>query len=73
MPLDVIHANGCKSKDEGKDQESIQSSTTSYPRHHMGKSQKQKKHQTQASQEASHFSAGDQRAARLQETNTALW
>ena len=29
-----------QSREEGKDQESIQSSTTPYPRHHMGKWQK---------------------------------
>ena len=34
---------GLQSKEEGKDQESIQSSTTSDPRHHIGKWQKLKK------------------------------
>ena len=33
----------CKSKEEGKDQESIQSSTTPDPGHHMGKRHKHEK------------------------------
>ena len=47
------------SKEEGKDQELIQSSITSDPRHHMGKWQNTKKHHTQESQEVSPFPAGD--------------
>ena len=43
-----------KSKEEGKDQESIQSSTTPDPGHHMGK-----KHHTQESPEVNLFPARD--------------
>ena len=56
---------------EGKDQESKQSSTTPDPGHHMGKWQKH----IQASQEFSHFSAGDHKAAMKRQesvTNTKL-
>ena len=51
----------CK-EEEDKDQESIQSSTTPDPRHHMGKRQKHMKHYTQESQDVSSFPAGDHKA-----------
>ena len=54
-----------RSKEEGKDQESIQSRTTPYPRHHnmtSDKSTKETSH-TQGSQEVSPFPAGDRKAA----------
>ena len=47
------------SKEEGKDQESIQSSTE----HHVGKWQNTRKHHIQESQEVSPFPAGDHKAA----------
>ena len=52
-----------KSKEEGKDQESIQSSTTPDTEHHMGKRQLKNtiKHQIQERQEVSPFPAGDQK------------
>ena len=37
----------CQSKKGGKDQETIQSSTTPDPRYHMGKKQKYNKHHQQ--------------------------
>ena len=66
MPILVhilAHVFVLQSKEEGKYQESIQSSTTPDQVHHMGKSQNRRKHHTQASQEASNFPAGDNRAA----------
>ena len=51
-----------KSMVEGKTQESIQSSFTPDPGHHMGKWQKHKKHPVQESQEVSPFLADDHRA-----------
>ena len=48
-----------KNKAEGKPQKSIQSSTTTDQRHHMGKLQNTRKHHTQESQEISPFLAGD--------------
>ena len=46
-----------------KNQESLQSTTTPDPGHHMGKSQNTKKHHIQDSQEVSPFLAGDHKAA----------
>ena len=54
--------NFFKSKKRGKDQESIQSSTTPYPGYHM-ESVKTKLNITNKSQEVSHFPAGDLKAA----------
>ena len=51
-----------KSKKDGKDQETIQSSTTPDPGYHMGKSQKYNKPHQQ-DQEASPFTAVDHKAA----------
>ena len=52
-----------KSKEEGKDQESIRSNTTPYPRH--GKVTKHTKtHHIQESPEVSHFPAGENKGAR---------
>ena len=49
-----------KSKEEGNDQKSIQSSTSSDPGHRMGKWQNiKKKHHIQEVQEVSPFQAGD--------------
>ena len=48
-----------KSKAEGKIQKSIQSSTSTDPRHHIRKRQNTRKHHTQESQEISPFPAGD--------------
>ena len=53
-----------QSIEEGKDQESIQSSTTHGSGHLMRKWQKQKKHHIQESQEVSPFPASDHKAAR---------
>ena len=58
-----------KSKEEGKDHESIQSSTTPDPGHHMGNGKSTRKYHTQESQEVSPFTAGDHKAARLFEDN----
>ena len=52
-----------QSKGAGKDQETIQSSITPDPGHHMGKRQNTRKRQTQESQEVSPFPAGDNKAA----------
>ena len=52
-----------ESKEEGNDQESIQSSTTLDPGHHMGKRQSTRKHHIQENQEVSPFQAGDHKAA----------
>ena len=52
----------CKSKDQGKDQESIQSITTPDPGHHK-KWQNTRKYHTQDSQEAIPFLAGDHNSA----------
>ena len=54
---------GYKIKQEGKDQESIQSSTTPDPGHHIGKGQNTRKYHIQESQEVSPFPAGDHKAA----------
>ena len=53
------------SKKGGKDQESIQSSTTPDPGYgyHMRKGQRTRKHYIQKSQEVSPFPAGDHKAA----------
>ena len=58
---------------ESKDQESMQSSTTPDPGHHMGLWQKHKKYHTQESQEARPFLAGDHKAAMLQWTDKKAW
>ena len=50
-------------KEEGKDQESIQSSTTPDPGHHMGKRKNAGKHHIQESQEVSPFPTGDHNVA----------
>ena len=60
---DFFHVSPYKCK-EGKDQESIQSSTTPDPRHHMGKGQNTRKHHTHESQEVSPFPAGEHKSAR---------
>ena len=52
------------SKEESKDQESIQSSNTPSPEHYMQKRQNTRKHHTQESKEASHFPAGDHKSAK---------
>ena len=53
-----------QSEEEGKDQESIQSSTTADPEHHMGKLHKHNKTQhTQERQKVSPSPAGDHKAA----------
>ena len=64
--LDVRVNAICKSesKEEYKDQELIQSSTTPDLRNHMGMWQNTRSHHTQESQEVSHFTAGDHKAAR---------
>ena len=49
--------------DEGKDQESIQLSTTPDPGHHMGKWQNTRELQIQAGQEVNPFPVGDHKAA----------
>ena len=51
-----------QAKEEGKDQESIQSSTKPDPGHHLGKWQKIK-HHTQESQEVNPFQADDHKTA----------
>ena len=63
------------SKEEGKDQEPIQSSTTPDRGHHMTKTknirkkrQNIRKHHTQESQEANPFQAGDHKAAKTDKT-----
>ena len=48
-----------QSKEEGKDQELIESSTTHGPRHHFGKWQNIRKHQTRESKAFSPFPAGN--------------
>ena len=54
-----------QSKEEGKDQELIQSSSTPDPGHHTRESDKDTRiHHTQESQKVSPFPAGDQKAAR---------
>ena len=53
-----------KSKEEGKDQESIQSCTTPDLGHHMGNDKNTRKHITQESKEVSPLPAGDHKAAR---------
>ena len=60
-------------KEEGKDQESIQSNTTPRPDpgHHMGKWQKHKKHNIKEIQEASPFPAGDEKASRNKQDSMA--
>ena len=53
-----------QSKEEGKNQELMQSRTTPDPGHHMGKVPKtQRKHHRQESQEVNPFLAGDPKAA----------
>ena len=52
------------SREKGKYQESIQSSTTPVLRHHMRKRQNTRKYHTQDSKEVSPFTAGDHKAAR---------
>ena len=52
-----------QSKTGGKDQESIQLSTTPDPEYHMGKVTKTQLNITNKSQEVSHFPAGDIKAA----------
>ena len=53
-----------KSKEVGNDQESIQSSTTSYPRHHIGKRQNHQESSHIGEPRVSPFPAGDHKAAR---------
>ena len=53
-----------ESKDEDKDQESIQSSTKPDPGHHMGKNKNTRRQQILERQEVSTFPAGDHKAAR---------
>ena len=50
------------SKEEGKCQKSIQSSTTPDPGHHTGKWQNTRKHHIQESQGIRHFPDGDHKA-----------
>ena len=50
--------------EEGKDQESTQSSTLPDPEHHRGTLQKHTKNNTQEIQEVSHFQRGNRKAAR---------
>ena len=58
------YIDGTRSKYEVKDQESIQSSTTPDPEHHMGKWKKHtRKNHIQESQEVILFPAGDYKAA----------
>ena len=52
-----------KSREEGKDQESIQSSTTPDPGYCMRKCKYTRNHNLQESQEISPFLAGDHKAA----------
>ena len=52
------------SKEESKDQESIQSSTTPEPRHEREVDKNTRKHHTQESQEVSPFPVGDYKAER---------
>ena len=54
---DLVCFPSIKFKAEDKNQKSIQSSTTTDPRHHMGKCQNTRKHNTQESQEISPFPA----------------
>ena len=58
-----------KIMEEGKDQETIQSSTTPDPGHIMGKWQKHKKSHIQKRLEASPFPAGNFKAARHRQGN----
>ena len=51
-----------QSKEEGNDQEPIQSNTS--PGHHMGSDKNTRKHHTQKSQKVNPFTAGDHKAAR---------
>ena len=53
-----------QNKEEGNDQESIQSSTTPDPRNHMGKCLNTRKRHTQESHEVTPFPAGEHNAAR---------
>ena len=56
---DFICFPNIKFKAEDKNQKSIQSSTTTDPRHHMGKWQNTRKHHTQEIQEIGPFLVGD--------------
>ena len=59
-----------KSKKEGNDLGSIQSSTTPDPGHHLGKYKYTIKHHTQESQEIGTFPAGDHMATVNRQENT---
>ena len=59
------------SKEEGNDQESIQSNTTPDPGHHMGKCQKHKKNITH--KRAKRPALSQQVTTRLQETDKTAW
>ena len=63
-PLWKNSGSAHESREEGKDQESVQSSSIPDLGHHIGKWQKHKKYNTQVSQEVSPFPAGDHKAAR---------
>ena len=59
-------------KEEGKDQESIQSSATPDTGHGMGKLQNTRKHHTQESPDVSPFTAGDNKAAMNRQDSMAV-
>ena len=56
--------NGAQTKEEGKYQESIQSSSTLDPETVWESDRKTRKHHIQDSQEVSHFPTGDHKATR---------
>ena len=58
----MLNVYQSQSIEEGKYLESIQSSTTPDPGHHMGKWQKHKKNYIQENQEVSPFPSGDHKA-----------
>ena len=62
--LEKKHMTSGQSREEGKDKESIQSSTTPDMQHYKGKWQNTRKYNTHESQEVSPFQAGYHTAAR---------
>ena len=67
MTLTVMLWLEAERKEEGRDQESIQSSTTPYPGYHKGNCQENIKYK---SQEVSPFPAGDHKAVRNRQDST---
>ena len=67
----VFAARGYKSKEEGKYQESIQSSTALTQDTVRESDKTTRKHQIQESQEASPFPSGDHKAARNRQDSMA--